>query len=177
MDQDNLEELEKQQLKRYNPVVSWVCWVMIVISAVTIAVMMFVSDADVVGRYFFSHPIKGTNELVGFMMVVAGFIGLGYCQLIKGNVMIDVLVNHVGRRGKSLLNVFSYLMSVAVCVLITWQGVLRSYDYMHRTLGSITILLSIKLWPFMLIMAVSFGWAAVIFLIDLYDALKEVFKR
>jgi hypothetical protein len=44
-------------------------------------------------------------------------------------------------------------------------------------LKGLTITLKIPLWPFMLLMAISFAWVAIIFVIDLYNSFREVLKR
>ena len=160
-----------------NIIVKWICNVMIAIAAVALAIMLFLSVADVIGRSFFLHPIEGTSELVGMLLVITASLGLGYCQLVKGNINIDIFTNRFSRRGQSILNIFSYLMSVAVSVIITWRGLVMMNQYRTETLGSTSATLGIILWPFMLIMSLGFAWVAVIFLIDLYHSFVEVFKR
>jgi energy-coupling factor transporter transmembrane protein EcfT len=46
--------------------------VMAIIAAIILAIMMLLTVADVIGRYFFSSPIKGTWEVVGLLLVFAG---------------------------------------------------------------------------------------------------------
>src|SRR4030042_244138 len=115
---DQLPQAEPQS----NPVVRWICNVMIAISAVALGIMLFLSVADVVGRSFFLHPIEGTSELVGMLLVITASLGLGYCQLLKGNISIDIFTNRFSQRGRGILNILSYLMSVIVSVIITWRG-------------------------------------------------------
>jgi hypothetical protein len=43
--------------------------------------------------------------------------------------------------------------------------------------GGETITLGITIWPFMLIFTLGFFWVTVIFAIDIYDSVVEVFKR
>ena len=165
------------ELQHYNPIIMWIGRVTITISTVMLGVMLFLSVADVIGRFLFNHPIEGTFELVGMLMVVIGFLGLGYCQLVKGNIMIDIFTNRFGPRGQALLNIVSFIISVVICVLIVWQGWLRAWDYAFKELGGTTNTLHIPYWPFMFLMAVSFAWVTVIFLIDLVQSFKKVFKR
>ena len=166
-----------QAEQQSNPVVKWICNVLIAVSAIALGIMLFLSVADVIGRSFFLHPIEGTSELVGMLLVITASLGLGYCQLVKGNINIDIFTNRFSRRGKSVLNIFSYLMSVAVSVIITWRGLVMMRQYMLEKLGSTSATLGIILWPFILIMSLGFAWVTVIFLIDLYNAFLEVFKR
>ena len=170
---DQIPQPEQQS----NPVVKWICNVMIAVAAVALGIMLFLSVADVIGRSFFLRPIEGTSELVGMLLVITASLGLGYCQLMKGNINIDIFTNRFSRRGQGILNIISYLMSVAVSVIITWRGLVMMYQYMTETLGSTSATLGIILWPFMLIMSLGFAWVTVIFIIDLYNAFVEVLKR
>jgi TRAP-type C4-dicarboxylate transport system permease small subunit len=111
------------------------------------------------------------------MVVLVGCLGLGYCQLVKGNIMIDVVTKRLSPRWQAILNVISYLISIAVCGLVCWQISLRMHDYILKQLGGKTITLGIVLWPFMLLMAICFAWVTMIFCLDLYHAFREVLKR
>jgi TRAP-type transport system small permease protein len=171
------ESQQAQQALQYNKVIRWICWVMTAIGAAVLTIMMFLSVADVIGRYFFLHPVEGTFEIVGLLVIIVGCLGLGYCQMVKGNINIDIVTNRFSPRGKAILNIFSYAMSVGLCFIFCWQMSLRAYDYMFKTLGGKTVTLHITIWPFMLLMDICFAWLTVIYIIDLVNAFKEVFKR
>jgi TRAP-type C4-dicarboxylate transport system permease small subunit len=172
-----MEEQSKRQLSQYNVVIRWICRVMIAMSAIILAVMMFVSVGDVVGRDFFTHPIKGSYELVGLAVVVIGSLGLGYCQVVRSNISIDIIPNRLGPRGKAVLNIFSYFMSISLCSIICWQTSLRVLDYMSKGHGGSTVTLHIILWPFMLLMDICFLWVGIVYVLDLINSFKELFKR
>ena len=166
-----------QQAREPNAVVTWISNALIAISAAALGVMLFLSVADVIGRYFFLRPIEGTSELVGTLLIIASSLGLGYCQLVKGNISIDVFTRRFKPRGQAILNICSYLMSIAVTVIMTWRGSLMMYDYMFKQLGGTSATLGIILWPFMFIMSLGFAWVTIIFLIDLFNSFVEVFRR
>ena len=179
MSQEIIQEIspDKRALTGFHPAIVWTCRVMTGIGAVVLAIMMFLSVADICGRNFFNKPIDGTYEIVSLMVVLVGCLGLGYCQLVKGNIMIDIVTKRLPPRGQAILNVISYLISIAVCGLVVWQVSLRMHDYMLKQLGGKTLSLGIVLWPFMLLMVMCFTWVTVIFCIDLYHAFREVLKR
>jgi TRAP-type C4-dicarboxylate transport system permease small subunit len=168
---------DKRELSGFHPVIVWICRTMTAIGAVILAIMMFLSVADICSRFFFHKPITGTYEVVSLMVVVVGCLGLGYCQLVKGNIMIDIVVRRFNPRGQAVMNIISYLISIGVCAIVTWQVSLRMWDYLHKQLGGETVTLGIIYWPFMLLMALCFAWVTVIFCMDLYRSFKEVFKR
>jgi len=156
--------------------IEWISKLFCYISAASLGVMMVVSIADIIGRGFM-HPIKGIFEMVGLLMVIAGALGLGYCQMVKGNIMISLVTDRLKPRWKALVFVFSYIASIAVCVLVVWQVGLRMLENMSNGAAGQTMDLRWPLWPFMLLMVVGFAWATVIFVNDLVNSLKEVFRR
>lgn len=168
---------EKRELTGFHPIIRGICRFMTAIGAVVLATMMCLSVADICGRNFFNRPIDGTYEIVSLMVVLVGCLGLGYCQLVKGNIMIDVVTSRLSPRWQATLNVISYLISIAVCGIVCWQISLRMHDYLLKQFGGKTITLGIVLWPFMFVMALCFAWVTVIFCIDLYHAFREVLKR
>jgi TRAP-type C4-dicarboxylate transport system permease small subunit len=170
-------EQPNQPVPQHNKIVRWICWAMTAIAAIVLAIMMFLSVADVILTQAFLRPIEGTFEIVGLLVIVVGCLGLGYTQRTKGNISIDIVPNRFSSRGKAILNIFSYSMSIVLCAIIVWQLSLRTYDYMFKTLGGKTITLQIMLWPFMLLMDICFAWVAVIYILDLINTFKEVFKR
>jgi len=150
---------------------------MAVIAAGVLAIMMILTVADVCGRYFFLKPIEGTYELVGIMLVIAGCLGLGYCQLNLGNIRITVLSDLFSARGQNIIFLVAYTIAAVTTGLICWQGGLRAWDYIFKTLGGIIVTLRLPLWPFMMLLAIGFGWACLIFLIDIYLTAKKVFRH
>jgi TRAP-type C4-dicarboxylate transport system permease small subunit len=151
--------------------------VMLTISALALGITMLLSIADIIGRYFFLRPIQGTMEVVGILLVVTSSLGLGWCQLVKGNITIDLIPKRLSRRGQAILSIVSYLLSVAVCVIISWQGSLMLHQYLLKPLSGTTPMLRIVIWPFILIMNVGFIWVTIVFFLDLYNSFREVFKR
>ena len=170
-------EQPSQPVSRFRRVVKRITEVMVVISAIMLAVMMFISVADVVGRELFLSPIDGAWEMVSMAFIVCGATAIGYTQLVKGHIQINLVSDRLSPRGRAGLFIFSYLICLAGCALVTWQGWLRAWDYMHKTVGGETITIGIILWPFMLIFTIGFFWLAFILLIDIYDLIVEVKKR
>jgi TRAP-type transport system small permease protein len=151
--------------------------IMAAIGSATLAVMMLLSVADVIGRKFFLHPIQGTAELVGILLVIASGTGLGYAALTRSHVRISIVIDRLSSRGRAAVDVISYLICVVASGIISWQSSLRMYEYIFRELGGRTAILAMPIWPFMLVMVIGFVWLTVIFVILLISSVKEVLKR
>jgi TRAP-type C4-dicarboxylate transport system permease small subunit len=149
---------------------------MAAVGAFTLGAMMLVTVIDVSGRYFFSKPLDGSVELVGILLVIAGSWGLGFCQLLKGHVRINLLTDFFPERIQNIIMLLAYAIAISMTSVITWKTLQRTYLYYHKTLGATTERLSMPYWPFMLALAIGMGWICFIFIIDFIKTLREVFK-
>jgi len=150
---------------------------MAAVGAVVLGVMVAITIIDVGGRYFFFRPMEGAFELTGILLVIVGTWGMGYCQLLRMNIRINILADRFPIRGQSILWIVAYIISAGISALVVWQGALMVNRYMFMERGGVTEVLSIPFWPFMLLMVIGFGWVCFIFLIDIIKAVTEVFKR
>jgi TRAP-type C4-dicarboxylate transport system permease small subunit len=151
--------------------------VMAVIAAFVLGAMMLLTVADVVGRYFFSRPIKGTWELVGLLLVCAGTWGLGYCQREKAHISITVLVNRFSRRAQAIVNSLAYLVGIAGFSLLCWRMFLLAKRYFLLPRGNVTDTLELPYFPFMLILSIGAGIMALMLIVDLVRSLVEVTRK
>ena len=149
---------------------------MVLVSCFMLAIILFFSVADVAGRELFLHPIYGTWEIVSMAFVVCGSFAIGYTQLVKGHIQINIISDRLSPRGRSILFLFSYLAGITASTLVAWQGWLRMIVYFHKTLGSETVTLGMPLWPFMLVFSLGFFWLSIVLLFDIYDCIIGAFK-
>lgn len=141
--------------------------VMAIIAAVVLAGMMLLTVGDVVGRYFFSSPIKGTWELVGLLLVVAGTWGLGYCQVKKAHISVTVLLDRFPPRVRAIFNLAASIVGVAGFSLICWRMFLQAQKYFLMPRGNTTDTLNIQYSPFMLALSIGAGLMALMLIVDL----------
>ena len=67
-------------------------------AAGVLALMMFLTAADVLLRYLFNRPISGTMELTSYMMAVLVGFGLSYCALKKGLITVEIFTSRLSPR-------------------------------------------------------------------------------
>jgi TRAP-type C4-dicarboxylate transport system permease small subunit len=150
---------------------------MVVISCVMLAVILFLSVADVAGRELFLRPIDGTWEIVSMAFVICGACAIGYTQLVKGHIQINIISDRLSPRGRHILFFFSYIACITASTLVGWQGWLRMAVYFGKTIGGETNTLGLPYWPFMLIFSLGFFWLSIVLLIDIYDSFVGAIKR
>lgn len=147
------------------------------IAAFVLAAMMLLTVADVIGRYFLNHPIKGTWELVGLLLVCAGTWGLGYCQMEKAHISITILLERFSKKVKLMISIIATLLGLAGFSLISWQMFLLAKKYFLLPRGNVTDTLGLPYSPFMLSLSIGAGMMALMLLGNLIRSLAEVRRK
>jgi len=124
----------------------------------SLMLMMLLTVGDVVGRYLVGwlplfKPIPGTLELTEFMMVIIVYSALGYTQVCREHISIDVVVSRFSPWAQSVIDSIIYLFSLVLLSIVTWQ----SAAYAHRIFEEhdISGVLSLPVYP--VLMVVTFG--------------------
>jgi len=83
--------------------------------------MAILVTVSVTGRYLFSAPVPGDYDLVGIIAGCAVFAFLPYCQIRRGNVVVDFFTTGVPARGKALLDAVGSLFYLLIALIFTWR--------------------------------------------------------
>lgn len=108
---------------------------------------------DVVMRYVLRIPFLGAYEMTELAMVLVVFLGLPYCAITGGHVVVDALDAWLDRPGFRWLHAVIALAGAATCAVMSWQTV--RYALAGKERGEATNMLRIDLFPFELLAAVS----------------------
>jgi TRAP-type C4-dicarboxylate transport system permease small subunit len=95
-----------------------------VIAAGLIALGVVVVCEMVIIRYALRESTIWQTDFVTWSLVAATFIGSPYLLLTRGHVNVDVLPQYLRGRQRWWLALFSILMSLAFCAVITALGIL-----------------------------------------------------
>ena len=104
-------------------------------------------------------PIKGTFELMGFFGAVATALALGYTQMKKAHISVDILIDHFSPKTRKVLNGINYVICAIFFGVVGWQ-ICRLAANLWST-GEVTETLRIIYYPF------TYGVAAGCFLLAL----------
>ena len=144
---------------------------------VVLAAMMLLTTANVVGRYAFNAPIKGTYELVGLLLVCLTAAGLGYCQLEQGHIRVGIIRDRFSQRGQAVLDSLASLVGVAGISLICWYTFIQARKYIFLTRGEVSDILGISYYPFMFILFIGFALFDIMLLINLAQSVRRVIRN
>jgi len=99
-----------------------VCRNMSAVSSAVVGLMSLPVVLDVICRFFFSKSIPGIIDIEELAMVVVVFLALGFLQLEKEHIYIDLLVSHFPEWLQTVVDSFNYLVSTVLFGLMTWQA-------------------------------------------------------
>jgi TRAP-type C4-dicarboxylate transport system permease small subunit len=109
---------------------------------------------DVVLRYGFNAPFRGSLETTQFALVLIVFLGLAYCGATGGHIAVDLLEKLLDRPSLRLLPALIAVLGAALMAMVAWQTAVEAYETMHRVSNMIR-------WPYYPFrFAAAFGSAA-----------------
>ncbi len=145
--------------------------VLIVVAGLFLMAMMFLTCANIFFRVVWK-PIIGTFELMGYFGAVLTAFALGYTQIRKGHISVDIIVLGFSNRTQKVLNGINDLICMVFFAIVARQIAIYA-GTLWRT-GEVTETLRIIYYPFTY--GVAFG-CAVLSLVFLTDFLKLLTKR
>lgn len=91
------------------------------VCAVLLLAMMFLTIADVLGRYIFNSPVPGASELTELILAAVIFTGLPAASLDGDHISVDILAERLRRPAAVLLSKLVAVISSAVLALVAWR--------------------------------------------------------
>lgn len=157
------------------PLVSrWLSSLVAAIAGIGLLALMVVMAADVIGRYFFKHPIPGAYELVEYLMAVFIPCCVAYSAERKCHVGVDILVERLAPRTRLLVEIITQAITIVLISLVVRQGWIGFTEALSSTMKS--AVLQIPNAPFLLSIPVGFGAFAIFLFIHLLQSIREVFR-
>jgi TRAP-type C4-dicarboxylate transport system permease small subunit len=130
--------------------------------------MVLLTCANIFCRLFWV-PVRGTFELMGFSGAVVTAFALGYTQMKRGHISVDVLVETFPRARRRILVLVNNIICCGFFTLAAWQIVVKANTL--RLTGEVTETLGIIYYPFAY--AVAFG-CLVLVLVMLTDIVRQL---
>jgi TRAP-type C4-dicarboxylate transport system permease small subunit len=147
-----------------------------IIAAITLAAMMLLSVADVIGRYFFSKPITGTYEIVGLLLIFAGTWGFASCQIRKGHISVTIVKDLLPHKIQAGITAIANAIGLIGFSIISWQTFLLG-KINFITKGNVSETLGIPYAPFIWALSISSGLMAIMLLVQIVQSILEVLEK
>jgi len=136
-----------------------------------LALMIFLTCANIFLRIFWK-PIIGTFELMGYFGAVLTAFALGYTQIKRGHIAVDIVVLGFSKKTQRFLSGINYFICMIFFAIVTWQ--ITKYATTLMKTGEITETLRIIYYPFTY--GVALGCAA-LSLVFFTDLLISIFQK
>lgn len=140
---------------------AWLRWVdrlssvlAVVAGAATILMMLNVV-ADVIGRYFFRHPLPGTIDLTqSVWMPTLVSLALGYSLLRGEHICVSLLTAPTRARTQRIVEIFAMAVSLVVVWMFIWFAVDKAQSAMELDEKAIAAPW-LHTWPFRWVLVVG----------------------
>ena len=137
---------------------------------VVLVAMTGMSVVSIAGRTVLSRPLAGDFELVQMGCAVAVAAFLPYCQLRRGNIIVDFFTVRSSPRVQAVLDALGALLLAAVMALLAWrtaEGMLTV-----KAAGEITMIVGFPVWLGYAAIVPSLALTALVGLATALEALK-----
>ncbi|WP_256242258.1 TRAP transporter small permease [Bacillus sp. V3B] len=139
------------------------------ISGSAVMVMMLLIVINAIKRSF-STPILGTTEMVGWLAAISVSFALGYTQIHRGHVEIDLLVTKFPEGLQKGLRIVIAFVSLGFFSIVGWQ--LFQYALSLSANQNVSQTLGIVFYPFVILTALGFFVFVLVLLTDLIAEIK-----
>ena len=136
-----------------------------------IPILTLLVGADVALRYLFNAPLAGANEIAGVMLLLILLFSLPFSTGADRHIKVDLLYRSLGSHARRIANLIAALTGVFVSLSLAWHS-LRTVSSEMRYNES-TLLLQIPYWPLSLMMGLIALLITVLFMIQMWDALRR----
>ena len=126
---------------------------------------------EVLSRSIFNRPILGIAEIAEYLVLYMTFMGATWVQKLKAHVRMDIIVERVNPRARSLLNTFTCIAGGVVLMAISFYAATYAYDAAKQGVHTITPL-EFPVAVLVAILSIGCFVLSIQFLRDAYNEIK-----
>jgi TRAP-type C4-dicarboxylate transport system permease small subunit len=158
------------QLERFNSVLNRGLAFM---AGCSLVAMMLVTVGEMVLRMF-GRPMAGTVETIGWLAAITTAFALGYGQIYKSHVAIDLFTNRLTPRTRVVVSMAVYLASTALFWLVSWR-VFR-YAGVLKQSGSLSETMKVIVYPWVYMVSLGCAGLSLALLVDFLKTCRLAFS-
>jgi|MEHZ01.5.fsa_nt_MEHZ011497683.1_7 TRAP-type C4-dicarboxylate transport system permease small subunit len=110
-----------------------------IFGGVVLSAMAILTSLSVLGRSILLQPVPGDFELVAIGTGISVFAFLPWCQIVRGNVMVDFFMSAAPVRARIFGDVAGGILYLAIASLLTWRMIFGGLDMYNYNELSMTI--------------------------------------
>jgi TRAP-type C4-dicarboxylate transport system permease small subunit len=135
------------------------CRRLAIAGGLVLALAGLVTVASVFGRYLFNDAIAGDSEIVSNLTAIAVALFLPWCQLAKGNVIVDVFTERASTPVKAILDGLGSFLLCVIAAVMAWR--LTAGGFGLAAAHDETMVLRLPTWWAFVVVAPAFALLAV----------------
>jgi TRAP-type C4-dicarboxylate transport system permease small subunit len=139
---------------------------LVAVAGFLLIAMVVLTTANIVMRLpFINSPISGTTELMGLFGAIVTSFALGYTQLRRDNIAVDILVDSFNPRVRKVLGVVNSALCMVFFAIVGWR--IWIYADKLRFSGEVTETLRIAYYPVTYATSCGVFFLSAVFFIDI----------
>lgn len=131
-------------------IINSITWV----ARVTVGLMVLMVVANIFARFIFKETLFGSLELTELATVLVAFIVVGYTEVNRRHVRVDVLVSRLSGRTQTILAGIMNFIGAAFFLFMVWPAWQLAWADLFPKVAISTIL-SVPLAPFRFVIALG----------------------
>lgn len=143
----------------------WLNKVLIVIAGIVLVFMVFLVSTNIVLRFFW-QPIRGTFEIMGFCGALIAAFALGYTQIKRGHIAVNILVTSFPKSLQRAIECTNNILCMFFFLIAAWQ--LTDWSTNLWVSSEVTESLGIVYFPFSYSIALGCVCIALVFLLEIF---------
>jgi TRAP-type C4-dicarboxylate transport system permease small subunit len=148
-----------------------------ILGTIWIFVIMFVMTGDVLGRLLLNSPIAGTPEIVRVSLVGILFLQLADTFWTGRVIRCDVVTDKMGAKGKTVIDVISYLLGTAMFVILFIASLPATIQVWKLLEYEGEGALRVPIYPIRTLILIGSGLTAILFAYRLYQSVQILWGR
>jgi TRAP-type C4-dicarboxylate transport system permease small subunit len=133
----------KPSRHRFDVLLGWM-------SAAPLALILLLTFADVLMRYLFAMPVRGSSEMIQFAMALTIFAALPVVTRQREHIVVGIVSDLVRGRMRTAKLLFCDGLSLFALGLMTWRLGIQAVEYVDSK--DATIVLRLEMAPLAFVM-------------------------
>ena len=133
----------KPSRHRFDVLLGWM-------SAAPLALILLLTFADVLMRYLFAIPVRGSSEMIQFAMALTIFAAVPVVTRQREHIVVGIISDLVRGRVRMVKLLFCDGLSLLALGLMTWRLGIQAFEYIESK--SATIVLRLEMAPLAFVM-------------------------
>jgi TRAP-type C4-dicarboxylate transport system permease small subunit len=158
---------EKETLDRTKRLLNAVERIFTFLAMMSAFIMVLLTAADAMGRYFLNKPISGVYEITeNYLMIFAVYFALAFAYREGANIRITFFVSRLSSQAKLAINYFVQIFSILFILFLLVSATRMNLG----RLGDIVELsrkLRIPVWPAYLVISIGLLFMSLLIFLDL----------